>query len=127
MEIGEVTAAPIHAITSGPAMAPIAGRAYAQSDAGGETAVVTDTGGTSYDVTLVRRGHIPRTRETWLGERFTGHITGFPAVSVKSIGAGGGSIAWVDDGGLASRRATECRVGPWPCVLRAWGGPADGD
>jgi N-methylhydantoinase A len=100
MEIAEVTAAPIHAIISGPAMAPIAGRAYAQSDAGGETAVVTDAGGTSYDVTLVRRGHIPRTRETWLGERFVGHITGFPSVSVKSIGAGGGSVAWVDDGGL---------------------------
>ena len=86
-------------IMSGPAMAPVAGRHYAAIDAGTETAIVTDAGGTSYDVSLVRRGRIPRTRETWLGSRFTGHMTGFPSVDVRSIGAGGGSIAWVDDGG----------------------------
>ena len=66
----------------------------------GESAIVADAGGTSYDVTLVRRGDIPRTSETWLGPRFRGHMTGFPSVDVKSIGAGGGSIAWVDEGGL---------------------------
>jgi len=48
---------------------------------------------------------IPTTRETWLGPEWTGHITGFPSIDVRSIGAGGGSIAWVDDGGLL-------RVGP---------------
>ena len=48
----------------------------------------------------MRRGAIPWTRETWLGERLRGHITGFPSVDVKSIGAGGGSIAWVDEGGM---------------------------
>ena len=63
-------------------------------------AIVADTGGTSYDVSLVRDGRIPWTRETWLGQRFRGHMTGFPSVDVKSIGAGGGSIAWVDSGGL---------------------------
>ena len=65
-----------------------------------EDAVVADTGGTSYDVTLVRRGRIPVTRETWLGPEYEGHITGFPAVDVRSVGAGGGSIAWIDAGGL---------------------------
>ena len=34
------------------------------------TAIVADTGGTSYDVSLVRDGRIPWTRETWLGQRF---------------------------------------------------------
>ena len=38
--------------------------------------------------------------ESWIGPEFAGHITGFPSIDVKSIGAGGGSIAWVDDGGL---------------------------
>ena len=61
---------------------------------------MADTGGTTYDVSLVRRGRIPWTRETWLGPPFTGHMTGFPSVDVQSIGAGGGSIAWVDAGGL---------------------------
>ena len=63
-------------------------------------AIVADTGGTSFDVSLVRRDRIPWTRETWLGPRFRGHMTGFPSVDVKSIGAGGGSIARVDEGGL---------------------------
>ena len=100
MPAAAVAAAPIHSIMSGPAMAPIAGRHYAFADARAENAIVTDAGGTSYDVSLVRRRRIPRTRETWLGPRFTGHMTGFPSVDVRSIGAGGGSIAWVDPGGM---------------------------
>jgi N-methylhydantoinase A len=95
-----VAAAPIHSIASGPAMAPVAGRYYADVDAASGLAVVADTGGTSYDVSLVRHGHIPWTRETWLGKPYEGDLTGFPSVDVKSIGAGGGSIAWVDDFGL---------------------------
>jgi N-methylhydantoinase A len=95
-----VADAPIHSLGSGPAMAPVAGRFFAERDGGADTAVVADTGGTSYDVSLVRRGRIPWTRETWLGEPFFGHMTGFPSVDVKSVGAGGGSIAWVDEGGL---------------------------
>jgi N-methylhydantoinase A len=100
MDADDVAEAPIHSIGSGPAMAPVAGRHYAAKDAATDTAIVADTGGTSYDVSLVRQGRIPWTRETWLGQRFRGHMTGFPSVDVKSIGAGGGSIAWVDPGGL---------------------------
>lgn len=100
VDAADMGTAPIHSINSGPAMAPIAGRHYAALDALSENAVVADTGGTSYDVTLVRRGRIPVTRETWLGLEYEGHITGFPAVDVRSVGAGGGSIAWIDAGGL---------------------------
>ena len=100
MDLEDLVAAPIHAIGSGPSMAPSAGRYYAQMDAEATTAVVTDTGGTTYDVSLVRRGVIPMTPETWIGQRYRGHIVGFPSVDVKSVGAGGGSIAWVDEGGL---------------------------
>ena len=95
--------APIHLINSGPAMAPIAGRYYASEDTALDTAVVADTGGTTYDVSLVRRGRIPWTRETWIGTPYIGHMTGFPSVDVRSIGAGGGSIAAVDRGGLLHR------------------------
>lgn len=96
---------PIHSINSGPSMAPVAGSHYAQIDTDTDTAIVADTGGTTYDVSLVRKGRIPTTKETWIGDPFFGHMTGFPSVDVKSVGAGGGSIAWVDDGGLL-------RVGP---------------
>jgi N-methylhydantoinase A len=95
-----MAAAPIHSVKSGPAVAPVGGRYYARVDGSSDTAIVADTGGTSYDVSLVQRGEIPLTRETWLGEPYRGHMTGFPSVDVKSIGAGGGSIAWVDEGGM---------------------------
>ena len=60
---------------------------------------------------------IPWTRETWIGRRYRGHMTGFPSVDVKSIGAGGGCIAWVDDGGLL-------HVGPAERRRRARARPA---
>jgi N-methylhydantoinase A len=100
MDAADVAAAPIHSINSGPAMAPVAGRRYAAIDGGTDTAVVVDTGGTSFDVSLVRRGRVPRTREMWLGAPMVSDMTGFPSVDIRSIGAGGGSIAWVDEGGL---------------------------
>jgi len=91
---------PIHSIGSGPAAAPVAGRHFARLDTGTDTALVTDAGGTTYDVSLVRRGAIPWTREAIVGDPTYGYLTGFPSVDVKSVGAGGGSIAWVDEGGL---------------------------
>ena len=100
LDAEDVAAAPIHSLNSGPAMAPVAGRHFASADARSELAIVADTGGTSYDVSLVRRGRIPWTRESWLGKPYFGHMTGFPSVDVRSVGAGGGSIAYVDAGGL---------------------------
>jgi N-methylhydantoinase A len=100
MDAADVARAPIHSINSGPAMAPVAGRRYAALDAGSDTTVVVDTGGTSFDVSLVRRGRVPRTREMWLGAPMVSDMTGFPSVDIRSIGAGGGSVAWVDEGGL---------------------------
>jgi N-methylhydantoinase A len=100
LDARDVAAAPIHSLNSGPSMAPVAGRHFARSDADAEMAIVADTGGTSYDVSVVRRGHIPWTRETWLGRPYFGHMTGLPSVDVRSVGAGGGSIAYVDSGGL---------------------------
>jgi N-methylhydantoinase A len=116
MHAADMAAMPIHSINSGPAMAPVAGRAFAALDHGDENAIVADTGGTSYDVSLVRKGRIPMTRETWLGEPFTGHITGFPAIDVKSIGAGGGSIAWIDDGGLLHVGPQSAGADPGPAA-----------
>jgi N-methylhydantoinase A len=100
ISIEDAAAAPIHVLNSGPAMAPVVGRHHAQRDADSEDAIVADTGGTSFDVSLVRGGRIPWTNETWLGARFSGHMTGFPSVDVKSIGAGGGSIVRLDAAGL---------------------------
>ena len=123
MDAADMAAAPIHAINSGPSMAPVAGRHLARSEAQAEMAIVADTGGTSFDVSLVRRDRIPWTRETWLGPRFRGHMTGFPSVDVKSIGAGGGSIACVDDGGLLQVGPESAGADPGP-VCYGRGGQA---
>ena len=96
---------PIFAARSGPSLAPVAGRLYSEHELAGSDAIVCDAGGTSFDVSVVRDGGIVFARETWLGAPFEGHLTGLASVDVRSIGAGGGSIAWLDPGGLL-------RVGP---------------
>lgn len=91
---------PIHLINSGPSMAPVGGNFYLNNLKNINNAIITDLGGTTFDISLIKDGKIPRTHETWIGQKYRGHMTGFPSVDVRSIGAGGGSIAWVDDGGL---------------------------
>ena len=99
VDVSDLAERPILALNSGPAMAPVAGRHFAELE-GATTAIVTDAGGTTYDVSLVKDGALPWTRETWLGPIYQGNLTGFPSVDVKSVGAGGGSIARVDSAGL---------------------------
>ena len=122
-DLEDVAQTPIHSTASGPAAAPVAGRYYAERDAGSDTAIVTDAGGTSYDVGLVRRGTIPWTRETRLGVSAYGHMTGFPSVDIRSIGAGGGSIAWVDEGGVLHVGPRSAGAVPGPAAY-ARGGTA---
>ena len=91
---------PIRVTNSGPVAGVIAGAAIAQGlDL---PAVITlDMGGTSTDVALVLDGapiEVP-------SDAMQGHPVQQPAIEVDPIGAGGGSIAWVDDGGAL-------RVGP---------------
>jgi N-methylhydantoinase A len=112
LSVDEVRDRPIYSVNSGPAMAPIAAKAAAAPLG---DLIVCDTGGTSFDVSVVDGGEPSHTRETWLGELFTGHITGLSSVDVKNVGAGGGSIAWIDGGGLI-------RVGPQSAGSRP--GPA---
>jgi N-methylhydantoinase A len=104
MHVDDLARRPIYSVKSGPALAPVGAKVYAE-ETGSQDVIVCDTGGTSFDVSLIRDGAINFTRETWLGPQWTGHITGMSSVDVRSIGAGGGSIAWLDSGGLL-------RVGP---------------
>lgn len=103
MRLHEMTTRPLHSVDSGPALAPIAGQTYLSAiDPALTTSnvLVVDAGGTSFDVSPLRNGEVVYTREKWLGEKWYGHMTGLPAVDTRSIGAGGGSIAHVDKGGL---------------------------
>jgi N-methylhydantoinase A len=103
--VTEVVGRPVTMLKSGPAMAPVAGKAYTTIEDLGGDAIVCDTGGTTFDVGLVRDGELVYTRDSWLGRRWLGDMVAMSTVDVRSIGAGGGSIAWIDAGGLL-------RVGP---------------
>jgi len=121
LDASDLAQKPIHAINSGPSMAPIAGRNYADIDSGVSNVIIADTGGTTYDVSLVRDGRIPLTKETWIGQPFRGHMTGFPSIDIKSVGAGGGSIAWVDAGGLLHVGPQSAGAVPGPVCYAAGG------
>lgn len=113
MDAGALGKAPIHVLNSGPSMAPVAGRHFAGNRETGDV-IIADTGGTTFDVSVVRDGRIPLTRELWVGSPILGHLTGFPSVDVRSVGAGGGSIARVDAGGAlhVGPRSAGARPGP---------------
>ncbi|MDR5674496.1 hydantoinase/oxoprolinase family protein [Halalkaliarchaeum sp. AArc-GB] len=89
-----------HAVTtvlSGPAAGVVGAAATAECDG----LVTFDMGGTSTDVSLVRDGSAERTTDA----EIDGIPIRTPMVDVNTVGAGGGSIAWVDEGGAL-------RVGP---------------
>ncbi len=91
---------PVHTILSGPAAGVIGAVAIAQQ-AGKPNSISIDMGGTSFDVSLSYRGEVRRTQESEL-ERLPIKL---PMVDVHTLGAGGGSVAWIDPGGAL-------RVGP---------------
>ena len=86
---------PVRTLASGPT-AGVTGAAHLSVAAGCSDIITLDVGGTSTDVCLIEGGVplIARERE------FNGYPVRFPMVDVHSIGAGGGSIAWVDSGGF---------------------------
>jgi len=81
-------------LASGPAAGPLAGLFYAKPY-GITDVVATDMGGTSFDVSLSVGGKVSVVNES----EVSGYKVAIPSVDVISIGAGGGSIAWIDDGG----------------------------
>jgi N-methylhydantoinase A len=97
---GQATANAIRTVLSGPAAGGVAAREVSATE-GFENAVGMDMGGTSADVSIVQDGTLVRSTE--------GEINDLPVktpmIDINTVGAGGGSIAWIDDaGGL--------RVGP---------------
>ena len=64
--VTEVAGRPVTMLKSGPAMAPVAGKAYITIEDLGRDAIVCDTGGTTFDVGLVRDGDLVYTRDSWL-------------------------------------------------------------
>jgi N-methylhydantoinase A len=93
--------APVQTIMSGPAGGMIATERIAAAE-GIANVLSLDMGGTSADVGLIVDGQQRHTTEY---EIEWGLPAAIPVIDIKSIGAGGGSIAWADKGGFL-------RVGP---------------
>jgi N-methylhydantoinase A len=100
LSLGAAAALPVATLLSGPAGGVVA--AAALGTASGRRSVVSfDMGGTSTDVCRIDGGRPEITYE----RPVDGLPCRMPAVDVHTVGAGGGSIAWVDSGGAL-------RVGP---------------
>jgi N-methylhydantoinase A len=108
--VGEAARRPIFTLDSGPT-GGVLGCHYLGRLYGEENVVCTDVGGTSFDVGVIVGGQLPSDPEPVVSQ----YVLRIPKVSVQSIGAGGGSIAWIDEGGLL-------RVGPQSAGSRP--GPA---
>jgi N-methylhydantoinase A len=90
---------PIFTVESGPA-AGVVGSAHLARQLGIADAIATDVGGTTFKVAIIEGCRWAYAKETVLNQ----YQLRLPMVDVVSIGAGGGSIAWIDSGRL--------RVGP---------------
>jgi N-methylhydantoinase A len=108
-DLGTVAESPVHTLLSGPAAGVVAAAAVAAS-AGHSEAVAFDMGGTSTDTCLVRNGR----PEIAVDAGIAGLPFRTPAVAVHTVGAGGGSLAWVDPGGAlrVGPRSAGARPGP---------------
>ncbi|MBT6311694.1 MAG: hydantoinase/oxoprolinase family protein [Alphaproteobacteria bacterium] len=101
MTAAESARAPIRTALSGPAAGVVAAQRVGVA-AGYPNIIACDMGGTSFDVSLIADGQTALAAETSIDFGMTARA---PMVEIVTIGAGGGSIAWVDAGGML-------RIGP---------------
>lgn len=87
---------PVRTALSGPAAGVIAA-AHIAGSAGFPNVITCDMGGTSFDVSLIADGKSALFPQTSID---FGMVIRTPMIEITTIGAGGGSIAWVDRGGL---------------------------
>jgi N-methylhydantoinase A len=105
-------------ILSGPA-AGVVGATTAAVEAGFPDAITFDMGGTSTDVCLITGGRPGVTREY----RIAGLPLNVPMIDIATVGAGGGSIAGVDRGGILKVGPESAGADPGPAAY-GWGGTA---
>ena len=105
-----------HLINSGPAGGAMA-TAFISKLTGHPMAIGADMGGTTFDISIIDKG-MPKTT-TWGG--VTEYPIKLPMVDMKTIGAGGGSIAWMDKGGVLNVGPQSAGSDPGPACY-GWGG-----
>jgi len=101
---------PVRTALSGPAAGVIAA-GYIAGSAGFENIITGDMGGTSFDVSLISEGQSMLSPQTSID---FGMVVRNPMIEITTIGAGGGSIAWVDKGGLLNIGPESAGSNPGP-------------
>ena len=108
---------PVETLLSGLAGGVIGGSHFAAA-AGFEQAITLDMGGTSCDVGLVMNGDLLYTTEY---EIEWGLPVAVPVIEVRTLGAGGGSIASIDKGGMLTVGPLSAGARPGPACYGAGG------
>ncbi|WP_416899145.1 MAG: hydantoinase/oxoprolinase family protein [Minwuia sp.] len=99
----------VYAINSGPASAPQAGL-FVAKPFGIDNVISVDMGGTSFDITLTRGGSTNINKDI----DFLRYRIGVPMIQVETLGAGGGSIGWIDEMGLLQVGPQSAGADPGP-------------
>ena len=99
----------VYAINSGPASAPQAGL-FVAAPFGKQNVITVDMGGTSFDITLVKDGVTNINKNI----DFLRYRIGVPMIQVETLGAGGGSIGWIDATGLLQMGPQSAGAVPGP-------------
>ncbi len=95
-------------LLSGPAGGPAAGLFYANA-LGADRCITTDMGGTSFEASVAIA-----TPATITDGEIARHKIALPMLDIHTIGAGGGSIAWLDDGGMLRMGPQSAGAAPGP-------------
>ncbi|WP_413796949.1 hydantoinase/oxoprolinase family protein [Streptomyces iranensis] len=119
MTLSSARATPLRLVHSGPA-AGVAAGAVVATEHRAPAAIACDMGGTSFDVALISDGAVTRTVR---GEVF-GTLTSLAHVDVQSIGAGGGSVAWIDSLGVLRLGPKSAGASPGPACYGRGGSDA---
>lgn len=98
-------------VLSGPAGGAVAAAALG-SHHGYDSVISFDMGGTSTDVCRITGGVL----SVGTGHQVAGRVNRVPSVPIRTIGAGGGSVAWVDDGGALRVGPRSAGATPGPAV-----------
>jgi N-methylhydantoinase A len=115
-------AAPINLVESGP-VAGIIGAAYIGEQIGESNVIGLDIGGTTAKTSLVENGAPRITTEYRIEHRrdYAGYPILAPTIDIVEIGAGGGSIAWIDKAGALRVGPVSAGADPGPACY-GWGG-----
>jgi N-methylhydantoinase A len=117
MSIPTASRLAVNTVLSGPAAGVIA-TAYIAKSAGYANAISCDMGGTSLDISLISGGLPSLTSDTKID---FGVPIRTPMIKIDTIGAGGGSIAWLDSGGFLQIGPESAGADPGPVCYNKGG------